>query len=127
MKTHKLKTWPWYFNQSVEGRKLFELRKNDRNYKVGDFVILEEWSPVGGQYTGRSAKFKITYRRDTRSYCHGAIGLALVILGIAPIKPCPDCDGVGRIAERKDGIYYCPEHECEMCRGTGNIESELRI
>lgn len=38
-----------------------------------------------------------------------------------PLWTCPDCDGVGRIAERKDDIYCCPEHQCELCGGTGSV------
>lgn len=34
---------------------------------------------------------------------------------------CPDCDGVGRIAERRDDVYCDPEHECSFCQGTGRV------
>lgn len=40
MKVHKLKIKEEYFNEVKEGRKTFEIRKNDRDYKVGDVVIL---------------------------------------------------------------------------------------
>jgi len=39
----------------------------------------------------------------------------------SPLWPCPDCDGEGRIAERREDIYCCPEHECEMCGGSGEV------
>lgn len=41
--THHLKTMPEYFQAVIEGRKPFEVRKNDRGFKVGDRVILEEF------------------------------------------------------------------------------------
>ena len=42
---HKLKTWPSCF-QAVKAKiKPFEIRVNDRNYQVGDTLILEEFSP----------------------------------------------------------------------------------
>lgn len=41
--THHKKTLPEYFQAVIEGRKLFEVRKNDEDYKVGEHVILEEY------------------------------------------------------------------------------------
>ena len=42
---HKLKILPEYFIDIVEGRKTFEVRKNDRDYKVGDILILHNYYP----------------------------------------------------------------------------------
>ena len=48
---HELKTYPKYFQETIEGNKLFEIRKNDRNFKVGDVLLLKEWDNI--KYTGR--------------------------------------------------------------------------
>lgn len=40
---HHLKTLPDYFQAVVDERKPFEIRENDRNFKIGDLVILEEF------------------------------------------------------------------------------------
>lgn len=40
---HHLKTKPEYFQAVIDGRKPFEIRNNDRNFKQGDKVILEEY------------------------------------------------------------------------------------
>jgi len=63
---HELKILPEYFQQVVEGRKNFEIRKDDRGYEVGDTLHLREWEKPTkenkeGTYTGRSIKKKIIY------------------------------------------------------------------
>lgn len=50
---HELKTWPQYFAAIVAGRKNFEVRKDDRGFEVGDELVLQEWCPLMGNYTGR--------------------------------------------------------------------------
>ena len=48
---HHLKTETEYYQQVEKGNKNFELRKNDRNFQVGDMLYLEE--VVNGTFTGR--------------------------------------------------------------------------
>jgi len=59
--THRLKTWPQYFEEVYSGKKNFELRKNDRNYNVGDILILEEWDSELRDYSGRRISKKVEY------------------------------------------------------------------
>lgn len=61
MITHDLKTWPAPFKEIWNGNKLFEFRKNDRNFKIGDFLNLREWDPKTERYSGRAIKAEITY------------------------------------------------------------------
>lgn len=58
---HKLKILPEYFEAVACGDKNFELRKDDREFSVGDMVCLEEWSPAEKKYTGRCVTRSITY------------------------------------------------------------------
>lgn len=58
-KTHHVKCLQEYFNQVWLGKKTFELRKNDRDYCVGDVVALHEI--VDGEDTGRIVTTKIQY------------------------------------------------------------------
>lgn len=60
-RTHELKTLPEYFIAVAAGRKTFEIRKNDRDFKVGDKVILKEWN---GIYTGQEIEAFIIYMTD---------------------------------------------------------------
>jgi len=44
-RVHRLKTVDPYFTDVAVGRKTFEVRKNDRGFRVGDVLVLEEWHP----------------------------------------------------------------------------------
>ncbi|EOH1635176.1 DUF3850 domain-containing protein [Enterococcus faecalis] len=59
---HELKILPEYFEAVVSGNKRFEIRKNDRNYKKGDILRLNEYQ--AGQYTGDVHVAEITYITD---------------------------------------------------------------
>ncbi|MHC5278921.1 DUF3850 domain-containing protein [Listeria kieliensis] len=61
-KTHELKILPLYFKEARSGNKYFEIRKNDRDYHIGDYVILNEFD--GENYTGRKILGKITFITD---------------------------------------------------------------
>lgn len=61
MTTHDLKTWPIYFRALEAGLKTFEMRVNDRNFALGDFLHLREYEPTANRYTDRTLMFKITY------------------------------------------------------------------
>jgi len=61
MKTHDLKIWPKNFTEVASGRKKAEVRENDRDFKVGDQLLLREWSPLTNEYTSQSLLVKITH------------------------------------------------------------------
>lgn len=56
---HGLKIAPKYFEKVVSKEKSFEVRYDDRNFKVGDVLKLMEYTE--GSYTGRSIYAKVTY------------------------------------------------------------------
>lgn len=62
--THELKTWPEYFLPIVMGRKTFEIRLNDRNFKYNDILHLNEWDPKTHEFTGQAIKMRISYIMD---------------------------------------------------------------
>lgn len=51
MTTHELKTDPSYFGRIRDGVKTFEIRRHDRDYKVGDRLLLREYDKTIGMYT----------------------------------------------------------------------------
>lgn len=61
MKTHTLKTWPDPFEAVFSGRKMFEIRWDDRGFEVGDLLDLREWDPKQEAATGRCLLFKVTH------------------------------------------------------------------
>lgn len=65
---HDLKTLPKYYKGVESGTKRFEIRKDDRDYKVGDIFALREWHPDVG-YTGKVFVNIIRYvLRDCSEY-----------------------------------------------------------
>lgn len=61
MTIHYLKTAPEFFEKCWKREKNFEVRNNDRNFKVGDIVCLREYDIKKELYTGRRLMTKITY------------------------------------------------------------------
>lgn len=57
--TYEVKTAPSYFEAAMAGKKMFELRKNDRNYQVGRKLLQKEFKD--NEYTGRALLQEITY------------------------------------------------------------------
>ncbi len=59
--THALKTWLNFYKHQEDGVKLFELRKDDRPYKVGDTFLSQEFDNAKNEYTGKETSFRIAY------------------------------------------------------------------
>lgn len=64
MKVHELKIGFEFFEAVKDGRKKFEIRKNDRNYQEGDILILKEYDPLTQLFSGEIIKVEITYMTD---------------------------------------------------------------
>ena len=71
--THKLKCWPESFQALFTGAKTFELRWNDRNFKVDDTLQIREYDPESDTFTGRSTKRVITYILPLNTMLAGTI------------------------------------------------------
>lgn len=92
---HELKTWPEYFQAIKSGKKTFEVRKNDRSFKVGDVLLLKEWKPKGysdvspneltGSYTGEELKVVVNYIMQTKSHEISSFGIPsnVVVMSIS--------------------------------------------
>lgn len=58
-KVHEVKLATIYYDDVASGKKSFELRKNDRHYKQGDALKMQEYE--AGNYTGRYLMADIVY------------------------------------------------------------------
>ena len=63
-KCHYLKCWPQFFEPTASGLMPFNVRKNDRDFRAGDMVVMYEWDPNTASeaegYTGREVRGTIT-------------------------------------------------------------------
>lgn len=114
MKIHELKILPQYFNAIKEEKKNFELRKDDRDFQVGDVLMLKEFNlqekyeTIEGAetyFSGNKILRQITYifKDETES-----MGLSkdYAILGIKPIDEDVELEWKSNMNEW--GEIYCP-------------------
>lgn len=59
---HQIKLGKTFFNDAAAGIKPFTLRKNDRDYKVGDILEKQEYDE--GEYTGRTLRQEVIYKLE---------------------------------------------------------------
>lgn len=78
---HELKIIPPFYDDVKSGVKTFEVRRNDRNFQVGDLLHLKEWMPC--------------------IQCAGAGSLPMTGGALGPLsfafsaKPCLECKETG--------------------------------
>ena len=57
---HELKLLTEYYNRILMGQKTFEIRRNDRDFQVGDVLVLREFS--GEEYLdSQPIRAEVTY------------------------------------------------------------------
>jgi len=56
-----VKSEPEQYRAVVSGLKTAEFRKNDRDYHVGDLMLLNEYDPQEHKRTGRDVVVKVSY------------------------------------------------------------------
>lgn len=86
MRTIDLKIKPEYFDAQLKDKKKFEIRRNDRDFKVGDLLKLREWD---GQFTGRCITVQVDYLTNYKQKP------GYVVLGTSSILLDEDTDDVG--------------------------------
>lgn len=81
-RTHDLKAWPHFFEAMADRSKSFEIRRNDRNYRVGDTLRIRKYDPSFGFYGDEPLLFEVTYAMFDEDF--PAIMPGFVVLGIKP-------------------------------------------
>lgn len=79
---HKLKILSKYYESILQGKKTFEVRKDDRPFSEGDTLLLQECvTPNGCGYTGREMTVDVTYiLRDSEYVKDGYCIMGIKIL-----------------------------------------------
>lgn len=86
---HELKTDPKYFSAVRSGEKRFELRRNDRDFRVGDYLALNEYDRATQTYTGRSELVQVIYMLNPNDVMMCQAGFAVM-----SISRESECDSV---------------------------------
>lgn len=77
MTIHELKIWPEHYEPVKRKMKKAELRKNDRNYQVGDTLVLRCWDRVKEEYNGKSVVREVTHVADVDGWLPGYVLLSM--------------------------------------------------
>ena len=69
MTVHTVKSWSHFFKAIKRGDKKHDLRVNDRDYKLGDVLVLQEYDPAAGVYTGHTCCVRVSYITSNQFPC----------------------------------------------------------
>lgn len=91
---HTLKAWPEHFEAILQGKKTADVRRADRDFRVGDVLDLREWVPSEvqgcltadtseqGSYTGRQLQVRVTHITRSEGATVDALRAGFVVLSI---------------------------------------------
>ena len=83
--SHDLKIDRQNFLDVVEGRKKSEVRINDRDFRVGDFLHLREFNSDSQEYSGKELIVKITHFFSDEIFLQpGYVVLSFIITWVKP-------------------------------------------
>lgn len=102
--SHNLKTWPEFFHAVREGVKTFELRENDRGFEVGDTLVLQEFIPESGTYTGEEEVVRVTYLLEPSTNFR-FIAIGYVLMGIKNEYDGHRCGVCAKPMEEGTGVH----------------------
>ena len=89
-RVHHLKTWPEYFQAVVAGEKPFEIRLDDRDYQVGDHLVLQEWIQAEEYYTGEEVAVLVTSKLEGKPAEGFGLQSGYCVMGITLIGDLAD-------------------------------------
>lgn len=95
-RVHELKSWSRFFRPVAAGERTHELRRNDRDYRVGDRLRLREYDAGSRTYTGSFCDVVITSITSRDVPCAAsdqALDPDFCILSVRVLSVSPDLDG----------------------------------
>ena len=122
MRTHDLKIQQPYFDRVLSGAKKAEMRKNDRDFHVGDSLRLREFSAASQSYTGDEITVTVTDALYGPTY---GIEDGYVMLSIA-LRGCPiihDCGLWNAKLQECTYFTYVDEPFYEDCAAVNLVHS----
>jgi hypothetical protein len=129
MTNHELKCHPHFFAAIVEGKKTFEIRRDDRKYSIGDTLTLKEYDPSYGYTGAMSGPYTVVYIMMAEDFPAILPGFVIMGLGGLPevvtearpigevvaelpvVKKLEKCNAYREIA----GLPYSKASPCGCC------------
>ena len=94
MTVHELKLSTQFYDSVANRFKTFEVRKDDRGFKVGDTLILKEVIPMddgGVEFTGRQCSASVTYILTHDEFPAGVpdgyVIMSIIVLEGSKVRP----------------------------------------
>lgn len=104
-RTHDLKVWPAFFEALNDGRKTFEWRKNDRDFRTGDTLRLREWDPNTEAYTGRDLIRTVSYMQTDFVGSDFGFPAGYAVLALASPAAAPRNETADSFVDRQGGQF----------------------
>lgn len=88
---HTVKSWCHLYDAITMGIKMHDIRnKKERNYQVGDQLLLQRYDNINGKYTGEEVLVDITYITSNEIPCalsSSVLDIDHCILSIKLVEP----------------------------------------
>lgn len=80
MTIHLLKAWPSFFRAMADGHKKVDVRKNDRDFAVADYLIQYEYTPPDGRVSGQILVQQVTHILTGNGVQEGYVAMSVTEL-----------------------------------------------
>lgn len=120
---HIVKCWAHQFDDVASGIKRAEFRRNDRDYRQGDTLVLQRFDPVAFRLTGQQLTFGITHVLESEfgmpaGYCMLSLSDVVQAETTLPQSAMPAWPDVVRERRRQIGEEgWTPAHDDEHANG----------
>lgn len=89
MNRHQLKVHSQFWPSLVSGAKPFEVRRDDRKFRVGDICVLREYDPSHGYTSAEPVERQVSYILAHEDFPNG-VARGFVVLGFGSKANDPD-------------------------------------